>query len=189
MNTHTAPSTISHPRLDELVEELQASREDLLRAVAEAPAALQHEPRSDEKWNLAQVLEHLWLTESGSGRLVTKLIREAQNNGYLETNPTSLLNTLDHASVAIPKQPTKAPETIRPTEGISVDTALTRLRESRERLLKSLQAARGLALDKVSAPHPTLGPLDAYRWLLFIAQHERRHARQIRGMSRPETRT
>lgn len=188
MNDTSLDPATHHPRLDEIIDELHACREELLQAVASAPESLHQARATEGKWTLAQVLEHLWLAENGSGRLVTKLIREAQDNGHVETEQSSLLNTLDHHNVANPKQRMRAPEMIRPTEGMSVETALTRLRESRERLLKSLQAARGLALGKVSAPHPALGPLDAYRWLLFLAQHERRHARQIREMSRPETR-
>lgn len=38
----------------------------------------------------------------------------------------------------------------------------------------------GLALGSVTAPHPVLGEIDVYQWLLFLGAHEGRHADQVR---------
>jgi hypothetical protein len=37
----------------------------------------------------------------------------------------------------------------------------------------------GLALGALRWAHPALGELDLYQYILFIGQHEARHARQI----------
>ena len=39
--------------------------------------------------------------------------------------------------------------------------------------------ADGWALEKVVAPHPRLGTLDMYQWLVFLGRHESRHLAQI----------
>jgi len=39
-------------------------------------------------------------------------------------------------------------------------------------------------LDEVATPHPLLGRLSFYQWLLFLAQHEERHTIQIRETAR-----
>jgi hypothetical protein len=31
-------------------------------------------------------------------------------------------------------------------------------------------------------PHPALGPINAYQWLLVMGGHESRHRRQINGI-------
>jgi hypothetical protein len=56
---------------------------------------------------------------------------------------------------------------------------LAALAESRRELLSALDLADGLALGQISFPHPLIGPLDLYQWVLFVGQHEARHAAQI----------
>jgi hypothetical protein len=41
----------------------------------------------------------------------------------------------------------------------------------------------GLALSQVGFPHPALGTLNLYQWLLFSAGHHARHAAQIREIA------
>jgi len=188
MNESKPAETPAHPRLFELVAELYTSRRELLEAVAEVPADVRDRQPHDERWTLAQILEHIWVVENGSGRLITKLIREVQDRGTKETDQTSVLNTIDAAYVATPTRRLTAPEFTRPVEGLTVDQALERLQASRKRLLESLESARGYALGNVSAPHPAFGPLDCYRWILATAYHERRHTHQIRELSKPENR-
>jgi uncharacterized damage-inducible protein DinB len=36
----------------------------------------------------------------------------------------------------------------------------------------------------VSVPHALLGPLTLYEWVLFVGQHEARHAGQVRDIAR-----
>jgi hypothetical protein len=40
----------------------------------------------------------------------------------------------------------------------------------------------GLALGKVSAPHPALGSFNGYDWIAFVGAHAARHADQMREM-------
>jgi hypothetical protein len=60
---------------------------------------------------------------------------------------------------------------------------LTKLDESRRTLRASLPALDGLALGEISYAHPLLGRLTIYQWLLFLGQHEARHADQIREIA------
>ena len=69
---------------------------------------------------------------------------------------------------------------VQPAEQPDFDEAMRALEESRARLLDAMQKASGLALGSVTAPHPRLGTLTVYEWLLMIARHEERHAEQVR---------
>ena len=44
----------------------------------------------------------------------------------------------------------------------------------------ALLSGDGLALEQVVQPHPALGPINLYRWLLFEGSHEARHTLQVR---------
>jgi hypothetical protein len=175
--------SIAHPRLDELIAELASARRDLLQAVDECPAAVHHEQSREDGWTLSQILEHVAVVEDGAGRLINRLVKNAREQGVEETNTESVLHTLDKFGLPIPTRRFRAPDFTTPQEGISIDQSLERLQQSRERLLKVVESARGISLSTVSAPHPAVGDIDGYGWLLATAQHERRHAYQIRQLS------
>jgi hypothetical protein len=40
-----------------------------------------------------------------------------------------------------------------------------------------------MALGDITVPHPVLGPLNLYQWVLFVGGHESRHAIQIREIA------
>ena len=42
----------------------------------------------------------------------------------------------------------------------------------------AIRAADGLALGSIHQTHARLGELDLYGWILFVAEHEARHAQQ-----------
>ena len=180
--------SIAHPRLDELIAELASSRRDLLQAVDETPAEVLLEQSREDGWTLCQILEHLAVVEDGAGRLINRLIKNAKEQNVEETNTESVLHVLDRFGLPVPTRRFRAPDFTTPQEGISLEQSLERLRVSRERLLKVVESARGISLSTVSAPHPAVGDIDGYGWLLATAQHERRHAYQIRQLSNKEHR-
>ena len=47
----------------------------------------------------------------------------------------------------------------------------------------AVDRADGLAIGEVTAPHPFLGSLNLYQWLIFLGAHEARHAAQIREIA------
>ena len=186
MEVPTSTVSSKHARLDELIDELADARRSLLQAVHEAPEVQHRETRRDDGWTLAQILEHLSIVESGAGRMINRLVKEAREKAVAESKSESVLGALDHLSLSIPREPRSAPDFTMPVEGISVGEAIDRLTTNRARLLQVLDGVRGIALDTVSAPHPAVGMLDGYGWILLTAQHERRHTYQIRQLSNQE---
>ena len=188
MEAAAQPVFREHKRLDELILELAASRRELLQAVEEAPEWLREERSREGGWTLSQILEHLSVVESGSGRLMGRMLREVREHAVEETSSESVLNSLDRFSLPVPSRRVVAPNFTEPVEGISIEESLQRLKASRERLLQALESVRGLSLSVASAPHPLMGQLDGYGWLLATAQHERRHIFQIRQLANQEHR-
>ena len=76
-----------------------------------------------------------------------------------------------------------APEPVLPRGELTAAAALAALAESRRALTDAASAADGLALGTITFPHPLMGSLTLYQWILFVGQHELRHAGQIRSIS------
>lgn len=172
-----------HPRLAELRAELDRTRDGLLAAVARVPAELAALRPEADCWSVAEVVEHLQIVEDRAGRLLGKLGEQAETVGP-EVSSASVVSSLDRYGLSSPRRRINAPDAVAPTGAITLAEGLAGLAESRRRLLELIHRVSGRALDEVAAPHPLLGRLSFYQWLLFLAQHEERHTIQIRETAR-----
>jgi hypothetical protein len=173
-----------HPRLAELLDYADAQRTALLDAVAAVPDALRDRRPEPEAWSVAEVLEHLHLTEQGIAWLVSWHVEEARAAGApLEEETGSLLGSLDAFRIPERTVPVASPGIVRPRGRLTAAQAVSALAESRRALVAAAEAGDGLALDTVTYAHAILGALSMYQWLLFVGQHEARHAAQIRAIA------
>jgi hypothetical protein len=172
-----------HPRLAEVQGELDRTRKGLLAAVAPMPAEATGLRPCADGWSIAEVVEHLLIVEAGIGRLLGKLGKQAETLG-LETSTASVLSSLDRFALTTPAQPIRSPTSVAPTGTVPLNEGIAGLAESRRRILDLMQRVSGRALGELAAPHPLLGQLTFYQWLLFLAQHEERHTIQIRETAR-----
>ena len=179
----TTASTELHPRIVELMGALNASRSELHACLDAMSEQQRTAPPIGNTWSVAQNLEHLALIEGGVGRLISNLMKQAAATGTHETETSTVLDSLAKWNPARASQPLPAPDAMLPKEGITVDEALVRLSASRARLLSVLPTASGLPLASVHAPHAFLGAINGYQWILLIAEHERRHTRQIEALA------
>ncbi len=76
-----------------------------------------------------------------------------------------------------------APEETVPPSDVSAATAWKSLEESRRALREAVISGDGLALSEVKYPHPVLGEINLYQWILFVGSHEVRHTAQIREIA------
>jgi hypothetical protein len=76
-----------------------------------------------------------------------------------------------------------ARESALPSGGLDAGAAWAALAETRRILREVLLAADGLALSDLVLPHPRLGPLNVYQWVVFVGAHEGRHAAQVREVT------
>ncbi len=171
-----------HPRVAELVDALHTAQHDFETLLARIPAEQGDVVPGEGRWSIAQHVEHLAIVEDGAGRLIAKLIKQVQSTGALETERTTVLDSLDHVQLWTVRKRIEAPDFVKPTEGLSIAEGLARLTASRTRLIDAFQRASGLALGSAMAPHPVLGPLTIYQWGLMAAQHQRRHAESIAAL-------
>jgi hypothetical protein len=165
-----------HPRFRELQDYLTKARQALLATVSDLTAAqLQRRPAA-EVWSPGETLEHLRLTESSIVKILRKLLREADLNRLgPETDASSVMGRLDAFGLVQLVRRVAAPGFVQPAPQADGQTALVGLGRSRADLLDVMAQADGWAVGSISFPHPIIGPLDFYQWVLFVAQHEVRH--------------
>ena len=168
-----------HPRLAEIVRYAADRRAERESAAGRLPYERWSEHPAADCWSVAQVFDHLHISESGIARLLAKRIARAKESGLgPEASDESMMQSLDwYPIIEGPKR--EAPEIVVPRPDARAPGVHDALRQSRADLHAALQSGDGLALGEVTATHPVLGVINAYQWVLFIGQHEARHTRQV----------
>jgi hypothetical protein len=174
-----------HPRIQEILTTLDASRADLRAAVDAVPAAQRDTRPAADRWSAAEVLEHLAMVEGRMARgIFVKKIEEARAGGIGPERATSpVAPTFDPAGVLDRTELRVAPPQVVPQGGKDLETAWSELTQIREGLRAAILSADGLALGEVIHVHPTLGAMNLYQWALWIAGHELRHVAQVREIA------
>lgn len=174
-----------HPRIAELFTYVQLQRGALFDAVSLIPEPLRDRRVDGDTWSAAEVLEHLHRVESGIARLLTRSLERARAAGLEpESEVASVLESLDALRLNDRSRRISAPEPVMPRGELSAAQGMVALTESRQALISALREADGLALGQITRAHPTLGPLNLYQWVLFVGQHEARHAGQLQDLAR-----
>ena len=173
-----------HARSKEVLDYLDAQRNDLRAAVDAVPVNARNTQPAPDRWSVAQVLEHVAIVHDRVAIGVSKWIAEARQKGLgPETETSSLLKSIPSALVLDRTRRFEAPEAIRPGKDVDADSAWTQLEQARENLRAAFLTGDGLALEQVVEAHPVLGPINVYQWVLFNASHEARHILQIREIA------
>jgi hypothetical protein len=168
-----------HRRLAEIVEYADERRAELEAAASRLPYERWCERPAPESWSLAEVFDHLYLSESSIAKLLARRIAKAKEAGLgPERSDESVMHSLDwFPMVDGPNR--QAPEIVVPRPDARAPEVHEALRRSRADLHAALASGSGLALAEVTATHPVLGVLNVYQWVLSVGQHEARHARQV----------
>jgi uncharacterized damage-inducible protein DinB len=168
-------------RLEEVVTYADAARAHLLDAL-DAIAPPKWTQRSDaDGWSIRDVVEHLHLVEKSSLRAMFRALRNAKGAGVAaESDAASLAPLIATIEGRMHEGKRVAPEYTRPASEATPEELKGLLAESRQGLHTWAQEADGTALETVTFPHPALGELSLYGWVVMLGAHERRHTEQIR---------
>jgi hypothetical protein len=109
---------------------------------------------------------------------VAQGIAIARQNGWrADSDDLDAVHSIDRFQVErviTPIQTRNVPE-----RGHSRIELFAGLRASREKLLAIIRAGTDVSWSRIIAPHPALGELNLYQWLMFVARHEDRHRAQL----------
>ncbi len=137
-----------------------------------------------EGWCPEELIEHLSIVEKSITNVVERLLAKSEELNRPAGADGKIDPPVKFTSVVRKTELNKveAPERIRPQGGVPVAESLEKLEESREyiRGLRSRMAA--VDLSEAKFPHPMMGELNLYQWLVFISEHEARHLAQIENI-------
>jgi uncharacterized damage-inducible protein DinB len=168
-----------HPRLTELRDYVDAQRSALLSGACALPRSRWTERPAPDRWSVVELFEHLYRVEHSCARVIAKGVAEAREAGHpAEVSTTSVLGALDEFKLRDRTEKRVAPERAAPTGEWSPEQAFAMLTASRAELHDAIRAADGLALGSIHQTHARLGEIDLYKWILFVGEHEARHAQQ-----------
>ena len=175
--------TVRGARILEVTAELDASRTRLLDSAASlSDADFSFSPQAD-RWSIGEILHHLRLTEESVVRVLQKLADKAEKAGLgPDLGTSSILHSIDRLNIESAVDKIVAGASIVPAKGIPARELLDGLAGSRGALMKALELCQRFDMTQMQFPHPVVGRLDAYQWVLFVAQHEERHRRQIESV-------
>jgi hypothetical protein len=173
-----------HPRTEEVLNYLDARRAELQVAIESVTPELRQTKPDASQWSIAQVLDHLAIIDRRVGLGMKKWLSEARDKGIgAETETSSVLNSVPTEKIIDRSRRVEAPAEIRPSDQVDAETAWSALVSARENLRAAFLSGDGLALAEVIQPHPVLGPINLYQWMLFVGSHEARHTDQIREIA------
>ena len=163
-----------------LWEELQAVRAEVLNEV-EGLSQRQADWKPGEKdWSVGEIVHHLTLAEIATGKLTTKLTREAEAAGSLAPFPA------DYAAVAplppAPPGPAEAPPVVRPEPGKLIGELVAGMKATRERSRQSIEKLASTDPRRLTFRHFRMGDLDLAQWWKLQADHDGTHLAQLRDV-------
>lgn len=165
-----------------LWEVLESVRAEVLREV-EGLSQRQADWRPGEtEWSVGEIVHHLTIAEVATGKLTTKLTREAEAAGALAPFPADLAEFAPLP--AWPPGPMEAPAVVWPERGKPVGELRAAMRATRERSRQSIEKLGAVDPRPLVFKHFRLGDLDLAQWWTLQALHDRVHLDQIRDVKR-----
>jgi hypothetical protein len=164
--------------VEQLWGELQAVRAQVLREAEGLSQAQADWKPSEKDWSVGEVIDHLTIAEVATGKLTTKLTREAEAVGRLAPFPAGLA-----AFPPLPAAPpgdAEAPPVVWPHHGKSIAELIATMKATRERSRQSIERLGAIDPRPLTFKHFRLGEMDLAQWWTLQAEHDGIHLAQIR---------
>jgi DinB superfamily len=162
---------------------LEQTRDAVTAATAGLSEAQWSFKPADDRWSIAEIVEHMVLTQE----LILGPVRQ-QLAAAPAPSADHDARAVDEVVVAkLPDRSKKfqAPEPLKPTGTWSESAALERFRKNCARLIEYLESTPDLRQHILDAP-PLAAisggqykAMDGYEWLLGVAGHTERHTKQL----------
>jgi hypothetical protein len=171
-------ATLSKQDRDLAIKYLKETKQDFLKSVKGLSDAQWNYKPAPDRWSVAEVSEHIALSEDFLSKMVTDQIMKspeasAEKRAAVRGKEEQIMKMIPDRS-----QKAKAPEQLQPRNAFA----------SREELLKAFTSKRDANIRYIKdtkdelhahiAPSP-VGEFDAYQWMIFMAAHSKRHTAQI----------
>jgi hypothetical protein len=174
-----APATpLSTVEREVALKSLQATHDAFLQSIAGLSEAQWKFKPAPDRWSIAEVSEHIAISESTifgmvQSKVMTSPATPEKRAEVAGKDETVLKMVPDRSHKA------QAPEFLKPTNRWATQAELTKAFEDSRKATMDYVRTTNDDLRDHFGPHPLLGPLDAYQWILLISAHSERHTKQI----------
>jgi hypothetical protein len=170
--------SLSQGERDRALSELHATRKEFLDIVTKVSDAQWAFKPSPQAWSLAEIAEHITLSETELPAMVAKAMAEPANP--LKLSEAKGKDAMILEKVPMRDQKAQAPPILQPRGKWPTRAALVAaFQAARDRNLAYLRETND-PLRAHELDHPAMGPLDCYQWYLLIGAHTERHIDQMR---------
>jgi uncharacterized damage-inducible protein DinB len=162
---------------ERVVEYLAESRERLVLTVEGLSDEQRNFQPAQDRWSIAECVEHITVVEASVLRSVLQVLQSAPQ-------PERQSEAQGKEQVILERVPARERRVKGPEEAMpqgrwpDFEDLMRQFEATRERSVR-FSAVTQADLRNHFFPHPFLGLLDCYQWLLFLSAHCERHVRQI----------
>jgi len=167
----------------ETIEEIYAGNAKVRERLKQLVASLSTDKTStrpaDEKWTIAQIVEHVSIVDESTIKICAKLLKKASEAGHTSDGKALISDRFLKKGSEIARIKVEAPTFVQPTGGKTISESLARLDENSVRLDELRSIFETVGGTEFKFPHPFFGDISAQEWLALKGGHEMRHIKQI----------
>lgn len=172
-------ATLSSDERKEAIKFMEETRKNFLDSVKGLSEAQWKFKAAPDRWSVAEVAEHIAVSEETLMNLVTERIMKSpatpEKKEAAKGKDAQLRNQVVDRSTKV-----QAPEMLKPTNRWATQAELVKsFNTSRDKTINYIQTTQE-DLRSHFGPHPILKDLDAYQWITLISAHCARHTDQIK---------
>ncbi len=160
-----------------VLDQLDSSEARLLELTNDLTAEQWHFREAPERWSIAENVEHVILFDQFLRGVIVKTLEqpaEPEKKGFAAAKEAAVFHIANGRDTRF-----NAREVVRPTgRWADMSEMLAELRKTRAQTRAFVVGLEGGLREHFFA-HVALGDLDCYQWLVVLAQHGERHAKQI----------
>jgi hypothetical protein len=173
----TSPATLTPQERDAALKQFETTRDNFLKSIAGLSQKQWAFKPAPDRWSVAEVAEHIAVSESTIFGLVQKLMASPaapEKRDLVKGKDQMILERVPDRS-----HKAQAPEFLRPTGRWATEAELAKaFEDSRAATMEYIRTTNDDLRDHFF-DHPVFGTMDGYQWLLLISSHSARHTAQI----------
>lgn len=159
------------------LQHLETSATHYEQVVSVVPEELWKVKPDENVWSPAEAAEHIVVTERAITQLIAMRLPHSAERAL--TDEVRRVDAMIVPRVSSAATAFQAPDFLRPTNCFpDRASCLKAFLEVRSALIEFVHTCQ-VPLRKNVVPHPALGDLDGYQWILLAAAHCIRHTRQV----------
>ena len=173
-----AKSTLTKQERADAIKYLEDTRKKFLTSIKGLSEAQWKFKAAPDRWSVAEVAEHIALSED----MIFGLISKQVMNAPAAPEKKELVKGKDEIvrkNVVNRDTKVQAPEQLKPVNKWATQAELVKAFNASRNNTASYVKTTQEDLRAHIAPHPVFKELDAYQWLLLLAGHSERHTLQI----------